>query len=210
LAGTDVIAVGHRALYWPEGGALLIADLHLGKADVFRRAGIAVPSGGTADDLQRLRSLVQTSQCRQLWILGDIVHGPLQTAPWLQQWLNWRRQHAKLEVHLLRGNHDRSVSAATLDIEVHEQDLALGPFRLRHEPGAPPDTGQGHVLCGHLHPQASFSGMPRRWPAFWLRERMTILPAFSRFTAGTRPRLAPGERLLACVDGSVVPLPLAR
>ena len=37
-----------RALYWPARGRLLIADLHLGKGDVFRRAGIAVPRGGTA------------------------------------------------------------------------------------------------------------------------------------------------------------------
>jgi hypothetical protein len=50
-----VVLVGARALYWPARRALLIADLHLGKADVFRRAGIALPSGGTGEDLQRLQ-----------------------------------------------------------------------------------------------------------------------------------------------------------
>jgi uncharacterized protein len=39
LAGEPVTLAGARALYWPARQALLIADLHLGKADVFRRAG---------------------------------------------------------------------------------------------------------------------------------------------------------------------------
>ncbi|RBD77516.1 phosphoesterase, partial [Xanthomonas oryzae pv. oryzae] len=39
LAGETVELLGERALYRPAHRALLIADLHLGKADVFRRAG---------------------------------------------------------------------------------------------------------------------------------------------------------------------------
>lgn len=51
LAGETVELLGERALYRPAQRALLIADLHLGKADVFRRAGIGLPAGGTAHDL---------------------------------------------------------------------------------------------------------------------------------------------------------------
>ncbi|MEE7547733.1 hypothetical protein HF319_12415, partial [Xanthomonas sp. Kuri4-1] len=47
LAGETVELLGDRALYRPARRALLIADLHLGKADVFRRAGIGLPAGGT-------------------------------------------------------------------------------------------------------------------------------------------------------------------
>ena len=57
-AGESLVLLGERALYWPTRQALLIADLHLGKADVFRRAGIALPSGGTG----------KTSiACRRCW-----------------------------------------------------------------------------------------------------------------------------------------------
>jgi hypothetical protein len=49
--------------------------------------------------------------------------------------------------------------------------------------------------------------MRRRWPAFWMRERMTLLPAFSQFTAGVVPALSAGEQLVACVEGEAIPLP---
>lgn len=84
LAGETMVLIGARALYWPARQALLIADLHLGKADVFRRAGIALPRGGTAEDLQRLQSLLDMHACRELWILGDILHGPVHRAAWYQ------------------------------------------------------------------------------------------------------------------------------
>jgi len=64
-------------------------------------------------------------------------------------------------------------------------------------------------LCGHVHPLAALPGLHRRWPAFWLREGLTVLPAFSAFTAGVAPRLRPGERLVACVEGEAIALPEA-
>lgn len=210
-AGTRLIALGERALYWPAGRALLLADLHLGKADVFRRAGIAVPRGGTAHDLQRVQGLITRYDCRQLWILGDIVHGPIQAAEWLTQWQAWRAAHAQLAVHLIRGNHDRAAAIDALHVTVHDHSQSLGPFRLAHEPdavAAADDTA--HLLCGHLHPQASLAGLRRRWPAFWLRPGLTVLPAFSHFTAGMTPTMECGDQLLACVEGAIIPLPVVR
>ncbi|WP_303636348.1 ligase-associated DNA damage response endonuclease PdeM [Stenotrophomonas tuberculopleuritidis] len=203
LAGESMQLLGGRALLWPARNALFIADLHLGKADVFRRAGIALPAGGTRDDLQRLQHLLTVHGCRQLWILGDILHGPAHRAAWYQQWMGWREQHATLDVHVVRGNHDRQLPRAALQVEMHD-DARLGPFLLRHEPQPASDA---HVLAGHLHPQVALPALRRRFPAFWLRTDITILPAFSAFTAGMVPVLSPGERLLACVEGSVVPLP---
>jgi hypothetical protein len=52
--------------------------------------------------------------------------------------------------------------------------------------------------------------MQRRWPAFWLRERLTVLPAWSRFTAGIAPVLAAGEHLVACVEDEAIALPARR
>jgi len=60
---------------------------------------------------------------------------------------------------------------------------------------------------GHRHPQIRLPGLERRLPAFWLRERMLVLPAFSLMTGGTTPRLQPGDQLITCVDGEVVALP---
>ncbi len=118
LAGEPVTLAGARALYWPARQALLIADLHLGKADVFRRAGIALPSGGTSEDLQRLQGLLDRHACRELWILGDILHGPAHRAAWYQQWLGWRERNTALDVHVLRGNHDRQLPHAQLQVQI--------------------------------------------------------------------------------------------
>jgi uncharacterized protein len=204
LAGEAVVLIGARALYWPARQALLIADLHLGKADVFRRAGIALPSGGTAEDLHRLQSLLETHACRELWILGDILHGPAHRAAWYQQWLGWRERNAGLDLHVVRGNHDLHLPHAQLQVQIHDE-ARVPPFLLRHEPVPDADL---HVIAGHLHPQIALPPLRRRFPAFWLREGITILPAFSAFTAGIVPVAGRGEQMIACVEGGVVDVPV--
>lgn len=204
LASEQVLLLGARALYWPARKALLIADLHLGKADVFRRAGIGLPSGGTGDDLERLSALLQQHAVDTLWILGDVLHGAAHRAAWYRQWQGWREQHATLEIGALAGNHDRALPKADLGLTLLGEQLQVGPFLLRHDPHPHPSL---HVLCGHVHPLARLPGMQRRWPAFWLRERLTVLPAYSRFTAGIAPVLATGEQLVACVEDEAIALP---
>lgn len=207
LGGACVRLLGGRALQLPDHRALLIADLHLGKADIFRRAGIALPVGGTGNDLERLQQLVERSGCTELWILGDILHGPVHRAPWYQRWLAWREQHPQLQVHVVRGNHDRDLASAAMRVQIHDTQASLGPFLLRHEPQ--PDAA-AHVIAGHLHPLASLPGISRRLPAFWLRKDVTVLPAFSGFTAGVVPRLQSGEQLVVCVDDQAMALPVMR
>ena len=75
LGGEPVRLLADRALYWPARRRLLLADLHLGKADVFRAAGIALPRGGTGHDLARLSALVDATHAASVWILGDVLHG---------------------------------------------------------------------------------------------------------------------------------------
>ena len=75
VAGTRLIAHAQRALYRPDTGTLMVADVHVGKGGVFRRAGIAVPSGDTDTDIGRLDALIQELEPRRLVILGDLAHG---------------------------------------------------------------------------------------------------------------------------------------
>jgi DNA ligase-associated metallophosphoesterase len=205
LAGEQVRLLGTRALYRPAARALLLADLHLGKGDAFRRAGVAVPSGGTEADLSRLQVLLADNAVDTLWILGDLLHGPAPRAQWLAAWRRWRERHPALRVRVLRGNHDRALQVDALEVEDAGTEAEDGPFLLRHAPGPHPRL---HVLCGHVHPLAALPGLRRRWPAFWLRPGVTVLPAFSAFTAGVVPAPAAGERLVACVEGEALPLPM--
>lgn len=204
LGGEAMRLMGDRALHWPARQRLLIADLHLGKADVFRQAGVGMPSGGTRHDLRRLDVLLADTHAVELWILGDVLHGPALQSRWRGHWDEWRARHRKLRIVALAGNHDRALATAGLGLELAGVVAEEAPFALRHDPEPHPSL---HVLCGHLHPLAQLPGMRRRWPAFWLRERMTLLPAFSEFTAGVVPRQSAGERLVACVEGEAISLP---
>lgn len=214
LGGEAVELHGERALYWPARRRLLIADLHLGKADAFRRAGIALPAGGSAHDLARIGALLEATGAREFWVLGDLLHGALTDTHWRGQWDAWRARHAAVEVAILTGNHDRALAAAGLDVVLLGDAVDDGPFALRHAPDDAPATRDGtpalHTLCGHLHPVVRMPGLGRRLPAFWLRPGITVLPAFSAFTGGVPIDPAAGETLVACAGGEAILLPPSR
>ncbi|MGB0318437.1 MAG: DEAD/DEAH box helicase, partial [Pseudomonadales bacterium] len=58
-----------KAVLWDR--TLFVADVHLEKASFFQRQGFAVPVGGDAEDLARLRMLLETHGCERLVVLGD-------------------------------------------------------------------------------------------------------------------------------------------
>lgn len=200
LGGEPMRAYADRALFWPARERLLIADLHLGKADVFRAAGIALPRGGTAYDLARVAALVEASGARSVWVLGDLLHGRTDLSSWRDAWEAFRDRHPLLSVVVVDGNHDRALAGAGLDVERVGDVVADGPFVLRHAPGTDP---RGHVLCGHVHPVLKLPGHPRT-PAFWQRAGCTVLPAFSAFTGGYALRLQTGESAILCNGEALV------
>jgi len=201
VAGETVELHGDRALYWPRMQRLLIADLHLGKADVFRRAGIGLPRGGTTHDLQRLSALIDTTRSREVWILGDVLHGAAPEAAWRAPWEAWRERHGDINVAALSGNHDRALPKAALDIELLGSGVDEVGLALRHEPQA---HAALHVICGHLHPVISMPGIRKRFACFWSRHDMTVLPAFSEFTGGYLLEPSAQDAVVACVEGDAV------
>ncbi|MDQ3040293.1 MAG: ligase-associated DNA damage response endonuclease PdeM [Pseudomonadota bacterium] len=201
LAGETVELHGARAMFWPRRKRLLMADLHLGKADIFRRAGIGLPRGGTTHDLDRLSALIGAACAQELWILGDVLHGAALDSAWRAPWEAWRARHRDVYVAALSGNHYRALASAGLDIELLGPGVEDAGFALRHEPASHTDL---HVICGHLHPVITVPGIRKRFPCFWSRDGMTVLPAFSEFTGGYRFAPAPADQIVACVEGDTV------
>lgn len=200
IAGTPVRLMASRALYWAGTKTLLIADLHLGKADTFRAAGIALPTGGTRLDLERLGECIDQNGACRVVVLGDLLHGSIRNTHWQRQWHAWRDARDGLAIEVIGGNHDRSITKVQLGIRFLGPQLQQGPFELRH---APSRTATAHVICGHLHPVVRLPRLTGRWPAFVLGSRQTILPAFSAFTGGYEVSLRDG-RLAVCARQSIV------
>lgn len=212
LAGEALHLYADRALYWPARQRLLVADVHLGKDDAFRDAGIALPRGGAAHDLARLSALLQHSGARSLWFLGDLLHGARVDSGWRDAWTHFLARHAGLELLLIEGNHDHGTAArAGLGIPRTAQAVEDGPFVFDHMP-RPTPAGDGRVgVCGHVHPVVGVPGFRGRFPAFVVTEQQLVLPAFSRFTGGVRVQLAQaryacmGEHLLALGPTGLAP-----
>lgn len=195
--GQRLRALPHRALWWPDRGALVVADLHLGKEAHFRARGIPVPEGpGQADDL-RVRSLLAGLGARSLVVLGDLVHGAPSWTPAVEAILKGWMSMA--EVRVVTGNHDlrAGLQEAPEGLEWLPEGTMLGPFRLHHHPVAP--DGGTPLLAGHLHPVVRLRGADGdgvRAPCFWIRQDAMVLPAFGSFTGGHPVRPGPGDRIL--------------
>lgn len=209
LAGEELWLLPEKALYWPAQQALLIADVHFGKAAAYRRLGQPVPQGTTASNIAVIEQLLAKLPCRQLIFLGDFLHGPGSHAPGtLQSLAQWRARHAHLPITLIRGNHDKRAGdpPQTLNIRVVPEPLLLGPFALQHEPDP---HAERHVLAGHVHPVYRLNGKGRqrlRLACFRLGERISLLPAFGAFTGGYPVEKEDSCRIFVIGDNEIWPV----
>jgi len=209
LCGTRLWLLADRALYWPQQQALLVADVHLGKAASYRALHQPVPRGTTAASLARLDALLARYPCRQLIVLGDFIHARTGRAPATLALLqDWRERHPGLHIRLIRGNHDRKAGdpPPSLAIEVLDEPWVLEPFALQHEPT--PHANRP-VLAGHVHPVCLLRGRARqrlRLPCFVIDEQVSLLPAFGEFTGGWEVLPEAPARLYVTGDGQVWPL----
>lgn len=206
LAGAELWLLADKAIYYPEHRALLIADIHLGKAAAYRKLGQPAPHGTTQGNLQRLDRLLAAYPCDWLIFLGDFLHAPeSHAAATLAAIEQWREQHPALIMTLIRGNHDQRAGdpPASLNIDIISGPLLLGPFALQHEPDPHPTR---HVLAGHVHPVFRLHGLGRqslRLPCFYLNERVSLLPAFGEFTGGFQVKRQGAGKIYLTGDGGV-------
>ncbi len=203
-----VCLLPQRALYWAEEQTLFVADLHLGKADVFHTRGIPIPGGVTGDDLNRLADLLTTTGATRLVILGDLFHARASHSPAVGEALAaWRARFPAeaLQVLLVDGNHDRHAGppAAALAITLCGARAQVGPFTCVH---IPPAQAQGLTLCGHVHPVALLheGGRALKLPCFHKQGNVLTLPAFSIFTDGGRIRSRAGDSVWVIAGSAVV------
>lgn len=209
LGEQELVLLPERAAWWPARRALLMADVHLGKDQVFRRQGLAVPAGVVDQDLARIDDLIQRLDARHLLVLGDWVHAPPTPGDdWPQQIAAWRQTHPGLAIDLVLGNHDRDLSAWLLfwNIRARQEPWLLDGLSLVHawQPGL---VGPG--VSGHLHPGVVLKkGHDRlRLPAFLEHAGHLVLPAFGRFTGLDDQTRFPASRRFVIAGQRVMVVP---
>lgn len=205
-----------RAAMLPESRTLLVADLHLGKAATFRKAGLPVPEGSAQRDLARLRGLAEATDARRLVILGDLFHAASGcTTTVLEEFRMFREGIVAVEAVLVLGNHDRRVKLpASLGLDLVVPELVEGQLRFIHDPGdagapneQPESLDRRVTFCGHLHPRLAIrspSGGRLTERCFVEHGGCVVLPAFGSFTGTHAVEPAAGMRLFAAGLDAVV------
>jgi DNA ligase-associated metallophosphoesterase len=207
LFGEKLILLPEKAIFWPEKNVLLIADLHLGKANHFRKHGIAVPT--LRKNLEILAALIGYWKPGRVIFLGDLFHSD-HNASWDAFGACIRRFPISFE--LVKGNHDilPEEEYRKFGIKIYEEFLNEKPFLFSHIPLEEKNIPAGaYVLAGHIHPGIRLFGNGRqrlRLPCFCFGESQGLLPAFGEFTG--LHVLEPGkkEQVFAVAGDDVVKL----
>jgi DNA ligase-associated metallophosphoesterase len=207
VAGEELVLLAERAVFYPAKRTLFVADFHLGKAASFRRAGIALPSGTTAENVERLGRAIDLTRAKQVVFLGDFLHsaqGRTQTT--LERFAGWRESRRAVDLTIVRGNHDMKAGdpPEAWGVRCIEPGEALGPFILNHEPGA---SCGGYALAGHIHPAVRLSASGEaslRLPCFWFGARYGVLPAFGAFTGNAEVRPRVGDQVFVIAEQEVL------
>jgi len=197
-----------RALWLPRRRWLLLADVHLAKAEHAQALGVPVPSDGGRADLERISLLGRRLQPRHVFILGDLVHHPRAVTGALEELVRRTLATLACRVTWIEGNHDRQRPLGGLRGEGSQR---RGGLWLSHAPEAAP-RGDWLNVCGHVHPVAVLVGASDRLrlPCFALVEHppRLVLPAFGCLTGGQPPEGIAAQWVVA--DGSVLKWPSPR
>jgi uncharacterized protein len=182
FAGYGFEVVGGKALYWPEQSALIVADLHLEKASWFAARGQMLPPYDSLATLQALASLIEATQARQLWCLGDNFHdsgGTERLEPAARSLLTALTE--TLDWCWIIGNHDPALEGDIGGTVAEEAEVS--GLILRHR--ADPDETRPE-LSGHFHPKYRGKSRSRSVSrtCFVMSETRLILPAFGALTGG--------------------------
>jgi DNA ligase-associated metallophosphoesterase len=195
-----------RALFWKRQKVMVVADLHLGKVNHFRKSGIPVPLKANTKNLEQLTSLIMELKPERILFLGDLFHSHYNSEWEAVKQLVYSFRSTSFE--LVPGNHD--VMSEELytrtGLRLHPEKLEEGPFVFTHHPmDRVPDTR--YNVAGHIHPGIRLTGKGRQslmLPCFYFTEQQACLPAFGAFTGMARISPKKADRVFAVVDNRIV------
>jgi len=183
LNGAELFAEASGALWWPDEGTLIVADLHFEKGSSFAASGQFLPPYDTAETLLRLGDAMHKAGLRRVICLGDSFHDRGAAARLGgEDAARLRRMTDGCDWVWIAGNHDPH-PPDHLGGRVVADELRIGPVTFRHI--ARQDATHGEI-SGHYHPQAAIRVRGRRLggPCFIHDARRLVMPAFGAYTGG--------------------------
>jgi uncharacterized protein len=209
VKGNNFWLSSQRCVFWEEKNALIVCDLHIGKAGHFRKAGIPISQRVYTEDLQRLLAAVLFFKVETLIIVGDLSHSHSNKE--LDLFLRWRGDFPSLKIHLVKGNHDILSEAwyRECQIIVHHDKYCIDDFCFCHDACLAEQEKGSYVFSGHIHPGVKIRGMAKQalsFPCFYFTEKYCVLPAFSKFTGLALIRPAEDESVFAIVENDIMKL----
>ncbi|MEM7064812.1 MAG: ligase-associated DNA damage response endonuclease PdeM [Cyanobacteria bacterium P01_B01_bin.77] len=210
LQGEELLLLD-QAVYVPVHKALLLSDVHLGKAETFQMAGVPVAQQVNEETLERLRSHCAQVQPQQIFVLGDLFHSRQGMVPEVEAAWSKFLQDTDAKVTLIVGNHDRAALGPVFEMDYSIEPITLGKLLLSHEPASLELLSKDHLnICGHVHPvvqlQAAIDSL--RLPCFYHEhghQRLT-LPSFGSFTGGHEVYIGKGRTAYIIVEGCLMVL----
>lgn len=198
--------LAEKAVYWEEKKTLILADIHIGKGTVFRRAGIPIPQGIMDDDLFAITQLVNRLDVKKCVIVGDLIHAKSGISEDVKNKFSAWLKNLSCEVHLVLGNHDHSlIKGLPLEwsLEMHQESFLMEPFFFSHHPKEHPEW---FVWSGHLHPKVEIKNKYDRLVlrCFQVFKTHAILPAFGFFVGGTLVKKTKDCSIYAIADDLVI------
>jgi DNA ligase-associated metallophosphoesterase len=184
LGNETYILLNEKALFRPKDATLIIADLHLGKAQHFRKHGLYFPQKSSEKDYERLRFLIESLKPGRILLLGDLFHSSFN-----HEWnifCEFVDSFKTVDFVLILGNHDILEEKHYKGIcsEIIENTLEEGDVIFSHHPLKKIPSGK-YSIAGHIHPGVVLYGKGKqhvKLPCFYLFENQLILPAFGSLT----------------------------
>jgi DNA ligase-associated metallophosphoesterase len=203
LHGQTVYAHKDRGLMIHD--TLVISDIHFGKVNHFRKAGIQLPQAAVEANFLRLKNLILRYEPKQVAFLGDFFHSEL-NEEWrlVTDFLNNPDFNCKWI--LIEGNHDvlDPVFYVSANLELMPF-MTLGKFLLTHEPMEEVPAGFTNVH-GHIHPGIKLKGKARQRfsvACFHLQKQHLCMPAFGELTGLAIRKLYKNDRTFAVTDEGI-------
>lgn len=181
FAGTRLIARASGALWLPDNGALVVSDLHLGKAERnARRGGGLWPPYENDATLSRWEAEVAALSPSALVTLGDSFDDSACVEALADS--DRARISALAEGRRLiwiTGNHDPKPNGLPGE---GVGTVQFGPVTFRHIAA----TDGNAEISGHYHPKATLYARGRRIrrKCFLVNDQRIVMPAFGAYTGG--------------------------